>query len=762
MSHCTRIWEGGREGEREREREKEGRERERERREKEIIWNTLPLPSPIILYPTLCRGQPRPTPRKPRVPRKTVGTPQSSQSSVPLSPSSSTSSLSEGEEPSSAKKSVNFELPCIPEGQLEGGRQGEGDNADDFLRKLRERRMAAKEGGKKHVTADANINTEKRSGVSEMPVQAPASKTYSRTSVQPESARLSQSTPSLSMLRQPLTSPSVEPLPQTTPTPTPPSGGGQGEAEESDDSSSEKFSTPPTTAEQLATAISSSHTPQDPPTPVVPSTSESATEYDPILEGIKRRRLELKQQRELSGKKSNASDSPPTTTETKTETEKIETFPPPMGPTQLSTTANSSQYSGGGDGGSRQTSTVDANSSLIPGVYCPKCYCKVHLGDKYCRYCGEAVYTLFTNKKPPTAGSSTAGGTAANSGIATFQDRSKATGYDEGVSSTHPGDGTAGSGQLRTDPHRYQPGSNVPTLPPKPGPSKPTDQSFLYDSSGRPMRASVPPEDDTASKQPPQALPPLSSSHQLQRRQAAGQQQQPLRARVDDSQSSTAYYGQSGLSSSQAASTVTGGGGGGVASAGASGYTPTPPVGEGILQYSEKLKRFREFLHKKGKTDSEIDSDPDYLLMVEEEKKKQPKQSIPIYGNVPVSSNSSSTAATAAAAAAMGAPGRPNVPTDSAKVDRYGGRQQPGPAAHRPNLSDYGRVNLLDTGNYSSENQRAMEKLKSDGQQLLNWIKVQASSFLVFNKFPSATHSLVSTHTHTYMYVPYEISCLPK
>ena len=688
----------------EREREREGgeggREGGREREDKELYL-------PHLSFFTLHRGQPKPTPRKPRVPRKNVGTPdrslshQSSQGSIPPSPSSSTSSLasptiSESEEPSLAKKSVDFELPSIPEGKSEG--TAENDN-DVFLESLRRRRMDAKVG-LKPKTAGADISTEKGSGLTGAP--SSTAKSYSRTTFQRDSDPLSQSSPSLSSLRRPLTPPRVEPLPQTTPTPTlTPSGQGKVE-EESDDSSSDKYSTPPMTAEHPATitTVNSGHTPQDTPTLVTPS--DDTSEHDPVLEEFRRRRLELKQQREQSGKKSDASDSPPTTTETKTETkEKVETLPPSVVPTQLSTAANSSQYIGGGDE-SRQTSTVDTNSSLFTGVYCPKCHCKVLLGQKYCSYCGEAVYMLFTNKKPPTGSPAT--GSAANGSIAnvpTYQDRNKSTNYNEGVDTSVYYSGTStqpGGGQMRSDP-RYQPESNALTLPPKPGPRSPSkvtaaaEQSFLYDSSGRPMRASVPPEDDAAAKQPPLPSPSPSSHHQ--QHQAALQQHQlqkkPLRARVDASAA----------------------GGGGVASAGASGYAPSPPVGAGILQYSEKLKRFREFLHKKGKSDTEIDNDPDYLLMVEEERKKQPKGSVPSLGNA--SGYSSTTAA--------GAPGHPNAPTGSAKVDRYGG-QQSGLPAHKPNVGKYDRVNLLASDNYSSENQRAMEKLKDDGQQLLHWIKV--------------------------------------
>ena len=669
----------------------------------------------------------------PRVPRRNASTP---------SPSSSTSSLSsltpETEEPpTSAKQKLHFELSCIPEGGGDG--QSEGETADDFLKSLRERRMAAKVG-EKNVTADANINTEKMGGQSEANAYTPrptSSKAYySRTTVQPEAALLSQSSPAatLSAMRQSLTPPPLraqEPLPQqTTPTPSPtPISGGQEEVEELSDSSSEKFSTPPTTAEQLATAtaISSSHTPQDTPTP-----SDDAAS-DPILERMRQRRLELKQQRELSGKKSNASDSPPTTTETKTETtEKIETFPPPVGPTQLSTTANFSQHSVGGDESRQTTTTVDTmNTSLFTGVYCPKCHCKVLQDQNFCSYCGKPVSMLFKDKKPPSTGSLATTETPANGGMG------NAPGYNEAVDTS-------------VSPFS---GSKVPAAASIP----PAEQSLLYDPSGRPVRASVPPEDDAMSQQPP---PPIlsssSSSYHQQKLQAAArlqeqqrqQQQTPLRAQVDDNQPPSVLHWRSekpgGSGSSQAASSSSAAS----ASTGASGFTPSPGAGAGLQQYSLKLEKFREHLHRQGKSDAEINKDPEYLMMVEEEMRKQQKQqqqSAPGgYGNA---SGSTATA---------GAPGYANGPQGSAKVDPgYGGRQRSGvsgtpPSGKKlPNMNKYDRIDLMASGNYSTENQRAMEKLKNDGQQLLDWIKV--------NYCLQCYRYLVLKRMYMYMYFMYKV-----
>lgn len=521
------------------------------------------------------------------------------------------------------------------------------------------RRLAAKDG--KNVTA-GNVSAGNRSGLSE--VTASTAKTYSHTTFQRGADPPSQLSPSLSSFRRPLTPTKVEPLPQAMPIPA---HGGQ-DKEESDDSSSDKYSTPPTTAEHLVTTTttggSGGHTPQDTPTSVTPVSDVS--EHDPVLEEFRRRRLQLKQQREQSGKKSDASDSPPTTSETKRETE---TLPPLVGPTQLSTQASSSQYSGGGTE-PHQTYTSNVNPSLSTGIYCPHCHCKVELGHKYCSYCGESVSMLFTKK--PSAGSSAAGPAISGS-----------EGVDMSVpygSSAHP---QPGSGQsIRPDP-------NAPTLPPKPRPRFPSkvaaaaEQSFLYDPSGHPKRASVPPEKEGVLQPPPPQQP--SSSYHQHCHQPARQPQQKYQEPV----------------SSQAASAV----GGRVASAGAgaSGYSP---VGAGILQYSEKLRKFRNFLQQKGKSDAEIDQYPDYLMMMEEERRKQPNQGSPSYDS---------------------APGYANAPASSAEVDRYGGQPSgvSSQSKEKPDMSKYKKVYLLES-DYSSENQRAMEKLKNDGQQLLNWIKVNS------------------------------------
>jgi hypothetical protein len=200
---------------------------------------------------------------------------------------------------------------------------------------------------------------------------------------------------------------------------------------------------------------------------------------------------------------------------------------------------------------------------------------------------------------------------------------------------------------------------------------------------------------------------------------------------MDINQPSSAYGGQyhkpggPGPSPSQAASSTAAaaGGLGSSAASGASGYTPSPGTGAGLQQYSEKLEKFREYLHGKGKSDAEISKDPEYLMMVEEEKRKHQQENAPDgYGSA--SGYGSSSAATTIAG---NAPGYANGPPGSAKVDAgYGGGQRSGTPSSKkvPNVSRYDRVDLMASENYSSENQRAMEKLKNDGQQLLDWIKV--------------------------------------
>ena len=49
----------------------------------------------------------------------------------------------------------------------------------------------------------------------------------------------------------------------------------------------------------------------------------------------------------------------------------------------------------------------------------------------------------------------------------------------------------------------------------------------------------------------------------------------------------------------------------------------TSPEKASFTQYSYKLERFHEHLHGQGNTDSEINANPDYLMMKEEERKRQ-------------------------------------------------------------------------------------------------------------------------------------------
>ena len=753
-------------------REKEGGifvERERERGVKRD--------SPSLISFFYYSGHPRP---KPRIARKSTPNRHGSPSSIP-SPSSTTSSLSdqftptEGEgETTSAEKSIKFNLPAISEGG------GDNDCEDEFLKMLRERRMAAKHGagGKKHVTEPDLTPVEKRIGLSEPP--APTGKSYFHTTFHPTSSeRLSQASPPLSLLRQPLTPPKLEPLPKATPD-SPPSRQGQ---KESDDSSSDQYSTPPTTAEHFATTRSSGHAPQATPTPGLINTGDGASEKpDPVLEDIKRRRRELRQQREESGKKSDIS--PPATTETKTET-KIETLPSVVPPPQLSVGANASQYSVGDV--SRQPNASITSNSQSSGIYCPRCHCTVRLGQKHCSYCKAAVYPMYVNVGPRQGSYGTR--TLANSrtpNISAHQDLNGAPGVLEGVatlplsSAYRPQQQQAGvGGQLGPlDPHSHKPDLNAPTHPLSPagqGTAPPSVQKSLYHPSGLPIRASVPPEDDVTRQQ---AAPPPSHHHHqpppahavaigVGQKQQPPQLQQPLRARVDDAQPlrarvddaqplrarvddnqppsaqnqrydlNSSYYssgaggelprprGQGMHAQQQAApyskmavsgqaSVATGGT---AVSGSTSEYAPSPGAGAGLLQYSLKLDKFREFLQKKGKSDAEIATDPDYLLMVEEERGKGQ-----INGSTTGASSHTkgpdyvNTSTTTIAPASVG------VPPDSAKADGYG--VQRSSIKKKPDMTGYHRVNLMATDNYSTENQQAMDKLKRDGQQLLDWIKV--------------------------------------
>ena len=150
-------------------------------------------------------------------------------------------------------------------------------------------------------------------------------------------------------------------------------------------------------------------------------------------------------------------------------------------------------------------------------------------------------------------------------------------------------------------------------------------------------------------------------------------------------------------------------GAGSTSSSGATGTSPKP-LRSGLAQYSYKLEMFREHLQKKGKSDAEIERDPEYLEMVEEERHKQQlkstkqeQESQQVHGKKP--------------------------PVDEQEATMSSQKKKVASRVGKPvDVSKYERKNLIDSDvTYSSggmENIRAMEKLKWEGQQLPEAIKV--------------------------------------
>ena len=664
----------------------------------------------------------RPKP-KPRIPRSGKSTPDhlsssqslasSSQNSLP-SPSSSACSLhspttlSDSDDPSSlqsgtSKRAVGFDLSCIPEASSEAAGVGGDEPEDPYVRKLRSRRLAMKTGMINATVAAPSVST-RQGGHFDTP-RAYTSGHALRHELESRDQLEHKQPDFLSSLHQPLVSSRSDALPQTphipsrqatekTTTPsrwsggrqTPPSGWGGGghtppnrwsggvatpsgrseEAASDDSSSSDKYSTPPTTAPHDVNGLNNETEVVSKTPPLRPgsagdrssSTSSSAdvNEYNSVLDTLRRRRLELQQQRELSGKKQDVS--PPTTITSENKRENEAQLPyttPPsssassssrsLAPTHLSvsttsavagasvtTTAGSSQSVVGGESvmssqtvesgsGGKNNSSVGSSGTpgtTSSGIYCPKCYCAIRLGQKNCGYCNYRVYPMNFI----TASSSSGDGVRlANEQSVDSVPLS---------SSSHGGQGRNEPDQpTKQDWPRSQPDSDAPALPPKPRPRIKSvgeqRNNSLYDPSGVPRRA-VAPDDEV--KPHPQHQPPLHTQvddHQMPGVHAAtstnsinppSQQNQayPLYQNYPSEHGMNAGPSYTPTSSTPSSS-----------SGGASGVS-SPPAISGLAQYSYKLERFRQFLHSNGKTDAEIDSDPEYLKMVEEEKSKQQSQ----------------------------------------------------------------------------------------------------------------------------------------
>ena len=721
--------------------------------------------------------------------------PSSSQNSLP-SPSSSTSSLysptSDADESSlsssvASRKAVAFALTSIPEGTPKGEGGNEAEPEDPYLKELRARRRAMKSsmGGNATVAAPS-LNLPPADigggggGLGRRDIaQRPHTSAHAvRHDFEPkrydfESLR---QPPSHSALRQPLpgswrAEPTPPPIPpridQTTPsrwsdeqatprkwsdeqntpgrrsgelTPpmrrsnelTPPT---RQRAEDSDDSSSDKYLTPPTS--MVHNVIDS-----QPPLPVTktttpPNTTERSSssasdvsEHESVLDTLRRRRRELQQQRELSGKKQDIS--PPTTANNavKTKTEN-DSFPHSQVPPTTSGSPQFGRVEAVPHPDTRTGDTSGTGTAKSSGIYCPKCYCSIRLGQKYCGYCNHPVYPM--NVFPSSTAST-------DHHAAPLRARPV---EDEPVQ------------PVRQDP-------DAPALPPRPSPRSRVynETNSLFDSSGRPIKAVAP--DD-------KPRPPMKAHEQ--------QSGQPFRARVEDapatqqqrqqydnfgvpitSSRSTSNYqpptqmaaypqptnypsgytpnegvASSHMTNTPATPTSS-------SSSGASGVSPSP-VKSGLAQYSYKLERYRDFLKQNGKTDAQINSDPEYLKMMEEEtRKQQPSSPHPqqgnhgnrVYGNLPGPQRA------AVEQRAFQAGQSPKA--DPMKRDEV-------------DVSKFKKVNTLESDKYSFdmvENQEAMEKLKLDGDQLLTWIKVRY--MVCFSSTHTVIYRKIHVLSHYYMY----------
>ena len=594
----------------------------------------------------------------------------------------------------SGPRKVCFDLSSVPEETSESGVGGEGD-ADATLEELRLRRRAVKEGKEKPKTV-AGSTTSRSDQFGVRKSQTAALHTYR------DSEHHNQSpSPSSLQHEQPLPSARMDPAPQPS----------SSREEDSPSPSSDMYSTPPSTTEhnvEVGQGSEDAFTPAGEATASTPDTAEvsvaktpersasvasDASEHDVVLDTLRRRRLELKQQREQSSEKKK--EISPSSTDNKTETETLSSHVSPQ-----PSTAISPQYPGGGST-SQGAGDLSYTSS---GVYCSKCHCKVRLGQKHCDYCKHPVYPMAGGVGSPTdVGSGiSASGSAYQSQNVPVDSRQ----FERAPS------GSAEPYQQQQQQESYnQPDSNPPSLPPKPKARHPkvSEQNLLHDPSGYPLRAFVP------ERKPLRAHAPADN-------------QQPLRARVEDSHHFSPYskkesdlrpsklphekhpivskpdslYDSSGrpiraMNESSRARPEPSQVPDSTSSSGATGFPPSSKE-TGIGQIRYKLERFREHLQKQGKTDAEIDTDPDYILMKEEARRKQlahpqSPQSSPGYANAPLVDN------------------RPKEKTPVKIVD--------------PN--EFVREDMLASGRYSSdciENMFAMDRLKQDGQQLLEWIKV--------------------------------------
>ena len=619
------------------------------------------------------------------------------------------------------RKAVAFcepNLSAIKEGA------GEGDEIEDpFVKSLRERRLAAKRGDKKNVTVAAPSTVshggggfeQRRSQTTGHALQhdndpqshspslsefrqslSPGRMHRQRPTTPPGGRSQGQTTPPSGYRHVPQTTPSAwQEKPATPPIPkrwsdeqATPSGRSE---ETSDDSSSEKFSTPPTTISPIPDnreqEMTSPATPPAEETKRSTSVDSTASEHEAHLDTIRRRRLRLKQEREKSSEKKK--DTSPPMTETKSMSE---TFPTSQAPTHPYLGPESEIRSRPYDSGGQRENTVPQSTmpTLTPdgtGVYCPGCKCKVKLGQKKCQYCEKYLYPY----NPTTAPTSSAG--------SSFVQGRPGANVPPAV-----GEGVDMSGYATPlEPHpQYHPDPNAPALPPKPTPKvEPYGKSDLFDASGYPIRAVAP--DDTPSQQPPPAHPrevwgeknqiqPLDDIRRYDRSHLPAQRPPAAGSEVDPSGMSYALQGKNELEHEPSQQPS--------ATGGASGPPPARSM-SGIEQIRYKLERYRQHLKTtEGLTDDQIDSDPNYLEMKEVETRKYREET-----------------------------GKELNFDDRAQAprQRVTDRSRETVAGGKVDARKYHKVNLMDSSfsTDSIRNVRAMEQLKEEGEELLTWIKVR-------------------------------------
>lgn len=577
---------------------------------------------------------------------------------------------------------------------------------------MRERRLAAKHGDKKNVTVAAPSAVQHTAGNGFEQRRSYTTAHPIRHEMEPQ-----RHTPSLSEFRQSPPPPRTRQPIQTTPpsgrredhitkaedqaTPTrwsneqatPTRWGneqatpiGRGEGDVSDDSSFEKFSTPPTTIspEINEQEMTSSTTPTPEGTNRSTSVASDTSEHDVVLNTLRERRRKLKEERERSSEKKNLDiSSPPPTATTETKTEKFpDSNPPTRSNLGAGSEVNSQVY--------REHTDNPSLMSTLPsstGIYCPGCNCKVRLGQKYCDYCNRPVYPYHPQSTVTPSGS-----------VPT---------KPANVVPTEGGGGVSGPRrpleprpQLNRDPY-YQPDPDAPALPPKPALRK--KDNSLFDEYGYPKRA-VDPE-SVPSQRPPPVEPLRAWGEDDDTRMADDRKyhdrfsQRPGGARSE--------AGPSGMPYPQRGENEPRRGRDSRADVPVAEPSPTGASGvsrslSGIEQIQHKLDMFRDHLRKKGLTDEQIDSDPEYVEMKSAEMLKYRQE----HG------------------------GEPNLddhcPSEQRQPSPEKKKAVAAPAGRRVDVRKYDKVNLMETS-YSSvgmKNVRVMEQLKDDGENLLTWIKV--------------------------------------